>query len=136
MIDSGHVQAATGRTNGVRLYLRIVTASAQEGKRKILITEISVLYALWLIDPIKNLNRLSAGGRSDCAMLSAKRSQEFMKIAGFLLLLSGWLLVVFAVMLLRTTASRGAFVLAGLGVQGLALVLASRTHRLPKGGHS
>lgn len=59
-----------------------------------------------------------------------------MKIAGFLLLLSGWLLVVFAVMLLRTTASRGAFVLAGLGVQGLALVLAFRAHRLPKGGHS
>ena len=39
-----------------------------------------------------------------------------MKIAGFLLLLSGWLLVLAAVMLLAVPASRLCFVLAGGGV--------------------
>ena len=56
-----------------------------------------------------------------------------MKIAGLLLLVAGWLLAILAVVLLRTEASRAAFVLAGTGVQILALVLVFRGHR---GAHS
>jgi hypothetical protein len=51
-----------------------------------------------------------------------------MKMAGFLLLLSGWLLVLAAVMLLAATASRLCFVLAGVGVEILGLVLVFRAH--------
>jgi len=59
-----------------------------------------------------------------------------MKMAGFLLLVAGWLLVLLAVVLLRTMPSRAAFVLAGLAVQILALALLFRTHPVPRGGHS
>jgi hypothetical protein len=51
-----------------------------------------------------------------------------MKIAGFLLLLSGWLLVLAAVMLLAVPASRLCFVLAGVGVELLGLFLVFRAH--------
>jgi hypothetical protein len=56
-----------------------------------------------------------------------------MKIAGLLLLLAGWLLVILAVLLLRTETSRSVFVLAGMGVQVLALVLVFRGHPLSGG---
>ena len=58
-----------------------------------------------------------------------------MKIAGVLLLIAGWLLTILAVVLLRTEASRAAFVLAGLGVQVLALALLFRAHRSARGAH-
>ena len=48
-------------------------------------------------------------------------------------MVAGWLLAILAVMLLRTEASRAVFVLAGMGVQILALVLVFRAHR---GAHS
>jgi hypothetical protein len=52
-----------------------------------------------------------------------------MKIAGFLLLLTGWLLVLAAVVLLAAApASRSAFVLAGVGVEILGLLLVFRAH--------
>jgi hypothetical protein len=51
-----------------------------------------------------------------------------MKIAGFLLLLTGWLLVLAAVVLLAAPASRSAFVLAGVGVEILGLWLVFRAH--------
>jgi hypothetical protein len=51
-----------------------------------------------------------------------------MKIAGFLLLLAGWLLVLTAVVLLPSIPARGGFVLAGMGVQILGLALAVRSH--------
>jgi len=51
-----------------------------------------------------------------------------MKIAGFLLLLSGWLLVLAAVMLLAVPASRLCFVLAVGGVEILGLFLVFRAH--------
>ena len=51
-----------------------------------------------------------------------------MKIAGFLLLLAGWLLVLTAVAMLRAAGARGAFVVAGFGVELLALVLVFRAH--------
>lgn len=59
----------------------------------------------------------------------------FMKIAGFVLLVAGWLLVILAVVLLRSEPSRAAFVLAGMGVQILALVLVFRAHRSTRGAH-
>ena len=59
-----------------------------------------------------------------------------MKMAGLLLLVAGWLLVLAAIVMLRAAAPRAAFVLAGVAVQGLALVLAFRAHRLPHGGHA
>lgn len=60
----------------------------------------------------------------------------FMKIAGWLLSVAGWLLVLLAVILLRTEAPRGIFVLAGLGVQVLGLALVFRAHPAPRGGRS
>jgi hypothetical protein len=51
-----------------------------------------------------------------------------MKLAGFLLLLSGWLLVVAALVLLRSPGPRAVFVLAGVAVEVLGLALAARAH--------
>jgi len=80
----------------------------------------------WLIGTIKeSINRASR--ISWCI--------AFMKIAGFLLLLAGWLLVLAAVVLLHPGAVRGAFALAGMGVQVLGLALVFRSHRIPHGRH-
>ena len=51
-----------------------------------------------------------------------------MKLAGFLLLLSGWLLVLAAIALLPAGGPRAAFLLAGIGVEVLGIVLAARAH--------
>ena len=59
-----------------------------------------------------------------------------MKMAGFLLLVAGWLLALCAVVLLRAPGPRGAFVFAGMGVEVLALVLIFRAHGLPRGGRA
>ena len=50
-----------------------------------------------------------------------------MKLAGFLLLLAGWVIVVAAVVLLIPANARTIFVLAGVGVEitGFALVIRS-----------
>jgi hypothetical protein len=50
-----------------------------------------------------------------------------MKLAGMLLLLAGWGIVVSAVVLFPGPMTRALFVLAGLGVQGLGLILAFRS---------
>jgi len=55
-----------------------------------------------------------------------------MKVAGFLLLLAGWILVLAAIALLPAAGARSAFLLAGLGVEVLGLVLAVRSHLTPK----
>ena len=55
-----------------------------------------------------------------------------MKIAGFLLLLAGWAIVLAALVLLAAPP-RAAFVLAGLGVEILGLVLVIRSHIVPSG---
>ena len=52
---------------------------------------------------------------------------QLMKLGGFLLLLSGWGIVVAALALLHGGAVSG-FVLAGLGVEILGLVLVLRAH--------
>jgi hypothetical protein len=51
-----------------------------------------------------------------------------MKVAGFLLLLAGWGLVLTALVLLAKPGARTAFVLAGLAVEVLGIVLAARGH--------
>lgn len=52
-----------------------------------------------------------------------------MKLAGFLLLLSGWIVALAAVALLAGGA-RIAFVLAGIAIEGLGLGLAIQAHRV------
>jgi hypothetical protein len=56
-----------------------------------------------------------------------------MRIAGFLLLLAGWGIVLSAIALLRPSSPIAAFVTAGTGVEVLGLVLVIRSHRLLRG---
>lgn len=59
-----------------------------------------------------------------------------MKLAGFLLLIAGWALVLSALVLLPAGGPRNAFVAAGLGVEAIGMVLAVRAHLIPaKGRH-
>ena len=51
-----------------------------------------------------------------------------MKLAGFLLLVAGWAIVVAAVALLPAPGTRIAFVLAGMAVELFGLTLAVRAH--------
>jgi len=53
-----------------------------------------------------------------------------MRIAGFLLLLAGWGIVLSAIALLRSPSLIAGFVTAGTGVEVLGLVLVIRSHRL------
>jgi len=57
-----------------------------------------------------------------------------MKLAGFLLLLAGWIIVLSAVALLPAPVQRAGFVLAGIGVEAVGLVLAVRSHHAFPGG--
>jgi hypothetical protein len=54
-----------------------------------------------------------------------------MRLAGYLLLPTGWALVLAALILLVVPTSRTAFVMAGLGVEILGLVLLVRSHVPP-----
>jgi hypothetical protein len=56
-----------------------------------------------------------------------------MKIAGLLLLLAGWLLVLSALVVLRAAWPQALFMLAGVGVEILGLVLLFRSHAIPHG---
>ena len=53
-----------------------------------------------------------------------------MKLAGFLLLLAGWIIVAAAVILLLPANAKAVFVLAGVAVEilGLTLVIRSNPH--------
>jgi hypothetical protein len=51
-----------------------------------------------------------------------------MKFVGFLLLLTGWLLVLAAIVLLASPSSRAGFVLAGVVVEALGLTFVIRSH--------
>ena len=55
-----------------------------------------------------------------------------MKLAGFLLLLSGWIIALAAVAVLSQPGARAGFVLAGLVVEIVGLVLTFRAHTHPK----
>ena len=56
-----------------------------------------------------------------------------MKLAGFLLLLAGWGIVLGALALLPSASPRTGFVLAGMGVEVLGLILVVRSHLLLRG---
>ena len=51
-----------------------------------------------------------------------------MKLAGLLLLLAGWAIVVAAVALLPSAGARAGFVLAGVATELFGLALAIRSH--------
>ena len=51
-----------------------------------------------------------------------------MKLGGFLLLVAGWAIVAFAVLLLPSAGPRVAFVLAGVAVELVGLGLVIRSH--------
>ncbi len=53
-----------------------------------------------------------------------------MNIAGFLLLVAGWVIVAGALVLLNSPGARAAFVLAGIAVQIMGMVFAIRSHRV------
>jgi cytochrome c biogenesis protein CcdA len=53
-----------------------------------------------------------------------------MKLAGFLLLLAGWIIVVASVVLLLPQSARAVFVLAGVGVEIMGLTLVTRANPL------
>jgi hypothetical protein len=55
-----------------------------------------------------------------------------MRLVGFLLLVSGWGLVVTALGMLSAAGPRGAFALAGVAVEILGLVITVRAHLPPK----
>jgi hypothetical protein len=54
------------------------------------------------------------------------------KLSGFLLLLSGWGIVLAALVLLAAETQRASFVLAGMGVEVLGLILVVRSHLVPR----
>jgi hypothetical protein len=56
-----------------------------------------------------------------------------MKLAGFLLLLSGWGIVVSTLPLLPSLPIRAAFALAGMAVELIGLTLVVRSHRVQEG---
>ena len=55
-----------------------------------------------------------------------------MKAVGFLLLPAGWFLVLAAILLFPTGPLQAAFVLAGVAVEAVGLVLAFRSHLIPR----
>jgi hypothetical protein len=55
-----------------------------------------------------------------------------MKVVGFLMLLAGWFLVIAAIVLFVSPPLRIAFVLAGIAVEALGLILAIRSHLIPR----
>jgi hypothetical protein len=73
---------------------------------------------------------------ASCAILTlmaaSRRRSDPMKPTGFLLLITGWILTLSAVVLLKQEAARGGFTLAGLGVEALGLVLVVRAHIAPR----
>ena len=54
-----------------------------------------------------------------------------MKVTGFLLLLSGWIIVLAAVALLPAASAQAAFVLVALAVEALGLTFVFRAHLVP-----
>jgi len=73
----------------------------------------------------------AASGRSRPLSGVSRRSE--MRLVSLILLLSGWLIVLTAIVLLAPAPSRAVFVFAGLGVQALGLGLLLRSHLAPRG---
>ena len=55
-----------------------------------------------------------------------------MRLLGFLMLLAGWFLVLAAIVLFASPTLRSAFVLTGMAVEALGLILAFRSHLIPR----
>ena len=55
-----------------------------------------------------------------------------MKLAGFLMLIAGGIIAMAAIAVLPATGARATFLLAGIGVESIGLVLASRAHIPPE----
>ena len=55
-----------------------------------------------------------------------------MKVVGFLLLLAGWFLVLAAIVMFPAPPARSTFVAIGVGVEGLGLGFAFRSHLIPR----
>jgi hypothetical protein len=70
--------------------------------------------------------------RRTFTLLEVKKGGS-MKIAGFMLLVAGWVIVLAALVLLVAMTPRSWFVLAGLGIEGLGLVLVIRAHIVLRG---
>ena len=51
-----------------------------------------------------------------------------MRLAGFFLLVAGWIVSLTAIVLLPSPGARAAFLLAGIGVEAAGLVLVFRSH--------
>ena len=66
--------------------------------------------------------------KSDSITRFRSENLYLMKITGVLLLVTGWLLVLCAISMLKSGTARNAFVLAGMGVEALGLALAVRAH--------
>jgi hypothetical protein len=56
------------------------------------------------------------------------------KFASLLLLITGWGIVLAAVVALQTDTIRSGFAVAGIGVEALGLALLLRSHMNPTGG--
>ena len=67
---------------------------------------------------------------------AGESASQSMKLAGFLLALAGWTIVLAAVVLLEASAPRGGFAVAGMAVQFLGLGLAARAHLGNRGGNT
>jgi len=59
-----------------------------------------------------------------------------MKLAGFLVLVTGWIIVAAALVLLKTGAAQTGFIVAGIGVEIEGLVLVVRAHPVARGGRA
>jgi hypothetical protein len=55
-----------------------------------------------------------------------------MKIAGLLLLLAGWGIVLAALLMLSTLGQRTSFILAGIAIEGVGLGMLFRSHLIPR----
>ncbi len=56
-----------------------------------------------------------------------------MKLAGFLLLVAGWAIVLASLALLNAAPARTAFILAGFAVEILGIGIVMRSHVPPRG---
>lgn len=55
-----------------------------------------------------------------------------MKVAGFLMLLAGWFLILAAMVMFPAAPARSVFVAVGIGVEGLGLGFAFRSHLIAR----
>jgi hypothetical protein len=84
-----------------------------------------------------NVQALFIDFRELLALTSDTRCGEgsSMKLAGLLMLVAGWLLILATLALLGAAPLRGAFIAAGLAVEAIGLGLLVRSHLVLRGDH-